>query len=165
MGSLFDELKKAKILDEKRAKQLAHEARVERKQGEGNEARDAELEHKAADFARQRADEKQLNRERERVRQEKAKERERLAEVRQLVAARALGDDAQGPRRWHFETSAGYLPFLPVNEMTARRLQAGELAIVADPNASWPRYVIVPRDVGLALKRVDGERVRYLAGA
>ena len=83
----------------------------------------------------------------------------------QQLAGRALGDDAQGPRRWHFETSAGYLPFLPVNEMTARRLQGGELAIVADPNASWPRYVIVPREVGLALKRLDGERVRFLAGA
>ena len=65
MGNLFDELKKAKLIDKKRAKQLAHEQRVEKKTQGGQLAADAALEQKAAEHESRKADEKRRNRERE----------------------------------------------------------------------------------------------------
>ena len=165
MGSLFDELKKSKLIDEKRARQLAHETRIERQRQGGDLAQDASLQQQAAEFEQRKLLERQHNREIERARREKLEEKEHLAGIKQLVQSRALGDEAAGPRRWHFESVSGTLPFLPVNEATARRLQAGELGIVTDPGCSWPHYVLVPREVALALGRVNSASVRFLSGA
>lgn len=165
MGSLFDELKKSKLIDKKRAKQLAHEQRVEHKKTGGDVAKDEQLAKKAAAYDEQKDEERRRNREREKEIQAAGKEREKLAEVKQLVASRQLSDDAAGPKRWHFESRSGSLPFLPCNESAMRRLQGGELAIVDDPNVSWPRYVIVPREVARTLERIDAGAVRYAAGS
>ena len=56
------------------------------------------------------------------------------------------------------------LPFLSVDEGVARRLEAGELGIVLDPNVAYPRYVIVPRDVALKLEERVAESICMLAG-
>lgn len=165
MGSLFDELKKSKLIDKKRARQLAHEQRVERTAAGGDVARDEELSRKRGDYEERKSAERRHHREREKERAAAQKERERRAELKQLVASRALGEEASGPRRWHFRSQGGSLPYLPVNEATSRRLQAGEYAIVRDPSAAWPRYVIVPRDVAIQLQRIDGAAVCYLAGS
>ena len=51
-----------------------------------------------------------------------------------------------------------------VDERASRRLQAGELAIVVDPNfESAPRYAVVPREVATALAELDAESLRFLA--
>ncbi len=165
MGSLFDELKKSKLINKERAKQLAHEARVTRKKSGGDVARDAELAGKTKAFEQLRAEERRQKRDAERARQAAQRDKAKRAEVKQLVQSRDLGEEAAGGRRWHFLTTGGQLPFLPVNESTAKRLEAGEYAIVADPNVAWPHYVLVPREVAQALAAVEREAVRFLAGA
>ena len=122
MGNLFDELKKAKLIDKTRAKQLEHEKRVERKESGGDVAADEELTRKAEAFEESRDLERRRQRETAKQRKAAQRDRERRAEVKQLVASRKLGEEAVGSKRWHFRTPTGALPFLPVNEMTAKRL-------------------------------------------
>ena len=78
MGSLFDELKKSKLVDKKRAKQLAHEQRVEHKKGGGDVAKDRERAAKAEAYEQQKADERRRNRERDK--------RDRAASVTRMIA-------------------------------------------------------------------------------
>lgn len=165
MGNLFDELKKAKLVDEKRARRLAHEQRVEHSKKGGDKGLDEEARARQAEFEKKRKAEALESRQAERARQEQQREKERLAELNQLVASRALGREAEGRQRWHFEAEGGSLPFLPVNPAVAKRLEAGELGIVRDPGQSWPSYVIVPRDLALRLQREIRGSVRFLNGA
>ena len=148
-----------------RAKKLAHEQRVDRKSKGGDKALDEEARSKQAEFEEKRKTEALENRRAERDRQELQREKERCAELIQLVASRALGRDAEGKQRWHFEAQGGSLPFLPVNSVTAKRLEAGELAIVQDPGVGYPSYVMVTRDLALRLKREIPGTVRFLNGA
>jgi len=165
MGNLFDELKKAKLVDEKSAKRLAHEQRVEHQKKGGAKGQDEEAQTRQADFEKKRKAEALESRQAERTRQEQQRDKERLAELNQLIASRALGRDAEGRQRWHFEAVGGSLPFLPVNGTVAKRLEAGELGIVRDPGQSWPSYVLVTRDLALRCKREVPGSVRFLNGA
>ena len=61
-------------------------------------------------------------------------------------------------------TEDGRLPFVPVSPVTSKRLEAGELGIVRDPAADWPRYVIIPREVATELREMRPELVLFLAG-
>ena len=160
MGNLFDELKKAKLIDKKQAKRLAHEARQEGKKADD---RDEELAQRSQAFDSKRGEQREENREGASQQRAKERKKERWAELKQQVAAKALGERAQGGQRWHFKTESGLLPFLVVSGLTSRRLEGGELGIVRDPNASWPRYVLVPRELALGLKSLEPSLVRFLA--
>lgn len=165
MGNLFDELKKAKLVDEKRARRLAHEKRVEHQEKGGDKGLDEEARARQAEFEKRRKAEAEESRQKDRARQEKLREKERRAELEQLVASRALGRDAEGRQRWHFEAEGGSLPFLPVNAAVARRLEAGELGIVRDPGQDRPSFVLVPRDLAQRLGREIPGSVRFLNGS
>ena len=163
MGNLFDELKKAKLIDKKRAKQLLHEKRIEHSEQGGDTAKDKKLADKAKNFAARQEEEKQQHRSSAQAQKAASRERERRAEIRQLVASRQLGNGAAGSKRWHFRAPSGARPFLPVNDTTSRRLQVGEYAIIRDPAVTWPRYVIIPRDVALKLREVEEGAICWLA--
>lgn len=161
MGSLFDELKKAKLIDKKKEKQLRHEQRVDKRSAQD---RDDEGAQKQQAFEQRRQERKQQDRAKGKEAQEASRQRARWAELRQLVAARQLPAE-NGRRRWHFIAPNGRLPFFEVGDGTGKRLEAGELAILRDPNVSWPSYVIVPREVGLRMREMKPELVCYLKGA
>ncbi|MFQ5506304.1 MAG: DUF2058 family protein [Planctomycetota bacterium] len=163
MGSLFDELKKAELIDKKRAKQLAHEKRVDKKMAGGDVAEDEELSRKREQFAERRKEERRQHRRTEKERLRHEREKAEWAEIKQLARSKEIESD--GKLRWHFETQKGALPYLPVSQPTARRLEAGEIGIVASPDSTWPKFVLVPRDVALAMKRLRPELVRFLNGA
>ena len=159
MGNLFDELRKAKLIDKKQAKRLAHEKRQEKSRAVDV---DADLQQKSKAHNRRLREQKEESREQASQQRAKQQKKERWAELKQQVAANALGDEARGSERWHFLTESGALPFIPVSGMTSRRLQAGEVAIVRDPNASWPRFVLVPRDLAFSLQKLEAGLVRFL---
>ncbi|MCA8972116.1 MAG: DUF2058 family protein [Planctomycetes bacterium] len=162
MGNLFDELKKAKLIDEKKAKRLAHEQRVERTEKGGDRAMDAERNAKAAELEQRRAEARGRDREREKARQREEQRRAELAMIGQQVASKAIA--STGGRRWHFVTPTGFVPYLPVDETTARRLEGGELAIVVDPRVAHARYLIVPREVATKLEAHVASSLCFLAG-
>ncbi len=161
MGSLFDELKKAKLIDKKKARQLEHE---KRNSGKRDRDRDRDLARRGKEYSAKQRKRSEAQRSRGQEQQSEKLQKAKWAELKQLVAARALGRDAEGPMRWHFETEAGFLPFLPVSQGTAKRLESGQLGIVRDPAAAWPRFVIVPRDLAQRLRELRPELVRFLVG-
>lgn len=163
MGNLFDELKKAKLIDKKKAKQLAHEQRVEKSAKGGDRAADAERAAKDAEHKKRLEEQRRRDREREQARQRREREREQRLQIQQLVASRQLSD-LRGSRRWHFVTPSGSVPYVPVDEQVGRRLEAGELAVVLDPNVEHARYVIVPREVALELEAQIADSICSLAG-
>lgn len=72
-----------------------------------------------------------------------------------MIEARAMGDRARGPIRWHYQDRKGALPWVMVNEDAARHLESGEYAI-AEGGA------IVHRAVAMDLRSLDAELVRFL---
>lgn len=162
MGNLFDELKKAKLIDSRQAKRLAHEKRQEGKKATDV---DEELAQKSKTHHERLQDQKEESREKSSQQRANQRTKERWAELKQQVRSKALGDEVRGGQRWHFKTESGLLPFIAVSGMTARRLEAGELGIVRDPNTKWPRFVLVPRDLALGLKQLEPGLVCFLVGA
>lgn len=163
MGNLFDELKKAKLIDKKKAKQLAHEQRVAKSKKGGDRGLDAERAAKDAALEAKAAESRRRDRDRERERQRQEREHQDMHALRQLVESRAL-NDAHGSRRWHFVTPGGAVPYIPVNDSVARRLEAGEVAIALDPACAYPRYLVLPRDVAEKLEAKRAGSLCFLAG-
>jgi hypothetical protein len=165
MGSLFDELKKAKLIDKKKAKQLAHESRVAKKKKGGVKAEDLESQKKREAFEAKKREEAKLKRE-EAMRLQKGKERQAdLAALKQRIRSQALGESSRGGRRFFFVDEDGYIPFLSVENATGLRLERGELGIVRDPGKVFLSYCIVPREVALSCKRIVPGWCRFLNGA
>jgi uncharacterized protein YaiL (DUF2058 family) len=160
MGSLFDELKKAKLIDKKKEKQLRHEQRT---RGKRDQDKDKESDKKRKQHEARRASQKAQDKARSKEAQRAKQERARWAELKQLIQSRQLQRE-NGRRRWHYVTSNGRVPFFEVSESTGKRLEAGELAIVRDPNLSYAGYTIVPREIGQRLQEMQPDLVCYLRG-
>lgn len=157
MGDLRDQLKKAKLLSDKKARQLAHEERVHRKT-----AGHAGLERQNAER------EAELRRLREAERQQTMRAQAELDRARQTAAERAaceqiLAADVVVPRgggqRFYFEIDGGLLPWLELDAATARSLSAGELCIVRTGSPRSHAYGLLPIELGRRVAATFGERV------
>ena len=147
MGDLRDQLKKAKILSDKRARQLAHEERIHHKQvgragvEQEQAERRAELEQlKEEGRASQRAAQEVVD-----VAKREAAERAACAEIlsRDVVQPRRGGN-----QRWHFELADGSLPWFEVDEGMGFKLQSGAYWVVrAGPQGSHD-YRLLPAEFG-----------------
>ncbi len=151
MGSLRDQLVKTGLADDKRARQLAHDEKA-RKNKLGHDAIAAEKHaedevRRSRDAARREQD---RAREAERARGESA--RETAARSAQLLRDHGLRDGVKGPRRFHFVTRQGSIPFLELSEDAARRLEAGGAAICEVPGAASEEFALVPADVARRLR-------------
>ncbi|MGC6486747.1 MAG: DUF2058 family protein [Planctomycetota bacterium] len=157
--NLRDQLKKANLISDKKAKQLAHQQRVERKE-KGRE----QLEHEA----QERQDEVQKLREegRERSRKEQAalererKRREELLAVDQLL--QSAKKPGPGAVKFYFATADGALPWLELSSREAQEVRAGQLCVVRSGPVGTHTYRLVPVD---AARRVHAARPDALAFA
>jgi uncharacterized protein YaiL (DUF2058 family) len=161
MGSLRDQLVKTGLADDKRARQLAHDEKA-RKNKLGRDAIVAEKhaeeeERRSRDAAKREQD---RAREAERSRGETA--REATARAAQLLRDHLLRDGVKGPRRFHFVTRRGAIPFLELSEDAAKRLEAGGAAICEVPGAALEEFVLVPADVARRLKESHAAWVLFL---
>ncbi|MEW6744101.1 MAG: DUF2058 family protein [Planctomycetota bacterium] len=163
MGDLRDELIKAGLLGKKDQKRLEHEERV-KKITVGREAVQAQEEQRRHELQRQQAEKKEADRRLEVDRRRKQDAREEKARVRDLVRSQLVREGLRGPRRFHFVTREGFVPFLSVDPQIARRLEAGELAIVEVPGET-DTFGVVPAAAALELRKVDGEAVRFFTRA
>ncbi|HEB52078.1 MAG TPA: DUF2058 family protein [bacterium] len=157
--NLRDQLKKARLLSDKKARQLAHEQRVERKQ-KGREQIEQEQ--------RQRAEEVQELREQERARTRKEQERldrerrqreERIAVDRLLADARKPGP---GTVKFYFQADDGALPWLELSPREAQEVRAGQLCVVRSGPLGTHVYRLLPAD---ATRRVAALRPDAIAFA
>ena len=148
--SLRDQFKKAKLLSDKDARRLAHEARVERtEKGREGVERDA----------RQRQQEieelQQLDRDKTRREQDgRERERKRLEE---LAAARALLADAKqpgpGPVKFYFAVEDGSLPWLELSPREAQELRAGAICVARTGAPATHTYGMLAIDAGRRVAR------------
>ena len=146
--SLRDQLKKANLLNDKEARRLAHEARVERKE-KGRETLDQEA------AARQQQLEGLQGQERERTRREQEQLDAARARADELAAVRAVLAGARKPGpgtvRYYFTADDGWLPWLELSPRDAQEVRAGQLCIVRSGPPGTHTYRLVGLD---ATKRV-----------
>ncbi|MSR46203.1 MAG: DUF2058 family protein [Planctomycetes bacterium] len=160
MGDLRDAFKKAGLIDDKTDRRLKHEQRVEKKElgreGLEEQHRNEEAQRKQID-EQKRADVKsaQARLDHDRARAEKSKKL-RAALVEQAVRG------TSGPRRFHWVDAQGYCPWIALDDETGRRLEAGELALIAMPDSG--ETALVPRALALELHAVAPAQLLHLAG-
>ena len=162
MGNLKDELLKAKLLSQKEGKRIAHEQRLERHE-KGREAMEAE--------AQRHQDELRALREQQKQRTQAAQERldaerkraARRAELVELIRSHSRRQ-VSGPRRFHFLTRSGSLPFFGVDQDTCRRIEGGMLCIVEDLGSRFESFALVDRPTAQKVLEFDRDAVRFMAG-
>lgn len=146
-SSLRDQLLKAGLVDEKRAKKARHADRQQRKQAhrarKSGQAPEPTASEQAAERARQEQEmhaqrSREMNRERDALHALRA----RRAEVRKLLEQHAQDYD-RGDVRYHFSENRK-IKRIYVTRKQQKALAAAELAIV-----SWDgRHLLVPAEVG-----------------
>lgn len=160
MGSLKDQLLKAKLADDKRARQLAHEEKARRNKvgadAIADEKRRADDERQAKERERRDAD-----RRREAERQQQEAARTALFGVAQMLREHAQTRGIRGPRRFHFVTRARLIPFMEVSDDTARRLEHGHLAICEVPGETPERFVVVDAETANRVREAAAEYVLF----
>ena len=157
--NLRDQLKQANLISDKKAKQLAHQQRVERK-GKGREQLEQE--------AQERQDEVQQLRDegRQKTRKEQAAlDRERLRKQEQEAVGQLLESAKKpgpGTVKFYFATREGALPWLDLSSREAQEVRAGQLCVVRSGPVGTHTYRLLPAD---AAKRVHQARPDAIAFA
>lgn len=152
-GSLFDQLKQAGLVDDKKAKQVKREKHQQLKQAKGKKGKQAQAKPDdagmlAARAAQEKAErDRQLNQERQRQQAARADQ----AAVRQMIESNRLSD-WEGELAHHF-TDGSAIKTLHVNKGVHAQLAAGRVRIARlDDN-----YVLVPAAAAekIALRDAD----------
>ena len=146
MASLQDQLLKAGLADEKKAKAIRSEKRKKRKQQPKGAVEVNEAETRARQAREEKAErDRQLNLERQRAAEKKAIQ----AQIRQLVETNRL-DRSRGETSYQFVDGKKIKKIL-VNEQMVDQLSRGRLAIVA----LGDNYEIVPDRVARKIMERD----------
>lgn len=167
MGSLRDELKKAGLLNDKDIRRV-HQDEQQRKKDLGKEGV-AEEERRQRNEAAERA-KAQAAKDRDLSRQRESERERKEAQARtRLGIHNAILKDIGGPRRFHFITRQQTIVFLEVAPEIARRLEAGELAIINRPSEAsgdfaGDDYAVVPRETARTVRELAPEAVRFWNG-
>ena len=162
MGSLRDELLKAKLLSEKDVQRLKHEQRVEKKTL-GREGLELKKASEAAERKREEAERRERDRKRELERQETRAREELRFKLRDLALSGQLRDGIAGTRRFYFVARNGRIPFLEVSQEAGKDLEDGRLAVVEVPAKAGPtQHVLVPREIAERMAALEPESVRFL---
>lgn len=157
MGSLQEELMKARLVDKKQRKKAAHEKRVH-KSAVGQEGLEKErLENERQRLAQaeeKRLKDQTLDAERQKAR-DAADDENRLPA---LISGALLKGGTGGPRRFCYVNRRNRVPFLEVNDDVARRLTRGELAIIETEDG---KVGLVPGAAAREIAELDKEIVRF----
>ncbi len=160
MGSLRDQLVKSGLADEKRARQLAHDEKARKnklgREGITAEQRAADVDRRAKEEARRATDRAAAA-----ERAKETGEHETLAQAAQMLRDHALRDGIRGPRRFHFVTREGRIPFLELSEDAAKRLESGQAAICEVPGSAPEGFVVVGAETADRLRQTLPDRVLF----
>ena len=160
MADLRDALKKSGLVNDKRARKLAHEEKA-RKKKLGQKGVEAERADRDAEALEKQAARRDKDRERESGRQARQKAREESAALVQIVRDHALTSGVMGPRRFHFVTREGKIPYLDVSDEIGRGLERGQFAICEMPGASPEEFVLLDAEHAKRVRTLDADVVRF----
>lgn len=156
--SLRDQFKKAKVISDKDARRLEHEARVERTE-KGREALDKEAQQRQQEIAQlQSQDREKTRREQERLDAER-REREDVAAAHAMLAA--AKKPGPGTVKFYFESTDGTLPWLEVSPREAQEVRAGAVCIVRSGPRATHTYRLLPLDATKRVARVLPEAIVF----
>lgn len=156
--SLRDQFKKAKILSDKDARRLAHEARVERSE-KGRETLEQEAKARQQEVAKlQQEEREQTRRDQERLERERREREERTAARALIAEARKPGP---GAVRFYFAATDGTLPWLELSPREAQEVRAGALCIVRSGPPGTHTYRLLGTEAGKRVKKVMPENVVF----
>lgn len=156
--NMRDQLKKAKLLSDKKAKQLAHEQRVERKQ-KGHAQLEQEQKQRQQEVQQLRDQERENTR---RDQQELERERKQRAEqvaVDELIAS--AKKPGPGTVKFYFATPDGALPWLELSPREAQEVRAGQLCVVRHGPAGTHTYRLLPADGARRVHQVRPDAVAF----
>ncbi|MBO1924381.1 DUF2058 domain-containing protein [Thiomicrorhabdus sp. 6S3-12] len=131
-GSLFDQLKKSGLVDDKRAKKVQREKQQQNKQKKANKSKkgqNGDPQNEAALLAAKAAEEKaQRDRELNQKRQQEQAEKAKQAELRQIIQSNQL-KGYEGDIVYNFSDGTA-VKTLNVNEKTQKGLASEKILIV-----------------------------------
>lgn len=142
-GSLFDQLKKSGLVDDKRAKKVQREKQQQNKQQKANKAKKGERQqNEAAQLAAKAAEEKALrDRELNLKRQQEQAQKAKQAELKQIIQSNML-KGFEGEIAYNFADNNA-VKTLQVNDKTQKALAKEQLHIVRFNNG----YALVKNEV------------------
>lgn len=142
--NMRDQLKKAKLLSDKKVKQLAHEQRVERKE-KGREQIEKEASDRKLEVEQMRTKEREETRrdQAELERQRKQREEQKAIDV-VLASAKKPG---RGQVKFYFAARDGSLPWLELSPREAQEVTAGQLCVVRAGPVGTHVYRLLPADL------------------
>lgn len=152
MSSLHEQLLKAGVVDEKKAKQLKKEKRKAAKQPKGQ----AQIDESKAAAARALAEKAERDRELNRQRQAEAEKKAIQAQITQLISTHKL-DRRGGELSYQFVDGKKIKKLYVTNDLQTQ-LTRGQIAIVKQGET----YELVPATVAEKIKQRDKSRVLVL---
>ncbi|MBB3047022.1 hypothetical protein FHR99_001258 [Litorivivens lipolytica] len=152
MASLQEQLLKAGVVDEKKAKQLKKEKRKAAKQPKGH----VQVDESKAAAAKARAEKAERDRELNRQRQAEAEKKAIQAQINQLITTNAINRQ-NGEQAYQFVDGKKIKKLYVTNELQAQ-LTRGQIAIVKLGEA----YELVPSAVAEKIRQRDEARVLVL---
>ena len=148
--NLRDQLKQAKLLSDKKAKQLAHEARVERKE-KGRQGLEQEAKQREQEVRELREQGREQTRQQQAANEQARKLREEAAAVDVLL--QTAKKPGPGTVKFYFATDDGALPWLELSPREAQEVRAGQLCVVRGGPAGTHTYRLMPLDAGKRVAR------------
>ena len=156
--NLRDQLKKANLISEKKAKQLAHEQRVERKE-KGREQLEQEVRERQDDVQKLRDEGRMKSRkEQEAIDRERKRKEEQVAVDQLLETAKKPGP---GTVKFYFATAEGALPWLDLSSREAQEVRAGQICVVRSGPAGSHTYRLLPADAARRVHRARPEAIAF----
>lgn len=129
MGSLFDQLKKSGLVDNKKAKQIQRQKQIEQRQSKANKSKKGQaVESEAAQLAaKAQADKVERDRLLNQERQQAQVKKEQQAELLQIIQSNQL-KDFEGEKTFNFADES-LVKTLNVNKRTHLQLVAGTIRL------------------------------------
>ena len=154
--NLRDQFKKAKLLSDKDAKRLQHEARVERTE-KGREGLEREAQQRQQEVEALQQREREKTRREQEQRDRERKQQEEVAAVRTLLAdARKPGP---GPVKFYFAAGDGSLPWLELSPREAQELRSGALCVARVGSKATHNYRLLPLETARRVARTAPEAI------
>lgn len=156
--NMRDQLKKAKLLSDKQAKQLAHSQRVERKE-KGREQLEQEAQTRKAEIEAIRAAERENTRRDQAEIERQRKQREEQVAIDVLIAA--AKKPGPGPVKFYFAARDGSLPWLDLSPREAQEVSAGQLCVVRSGPAGTHVYRLLAADSARRVANLRPDALAY----
>ena len=156
--NMRDQLKKAKLLSDKQAKQLAHSQRVERKE-KGREQLEQEAQTRKAEIEAIRAAERENTRRDQAEIERQRKQREEQVAIDVLIAA--AKKPGPGPVKFYFAARDGSLPWLDLSPREAQEVSSGQLCVVRSGPAGTHVYRLLAADSARRVANLRPDALAY----